>query len=89
MHCIESFAAMEFGRGDTGHHVCDGVSSKGIGEDARQFRVTVGNVSGGSAASRELRDYFSEGGESSVDGDTFFCAFALGAGVPITSVTRL
>lgn len=88
MHGIESFTAMEFGGGDTGDHVCDGVSSEGVGEDAGEFRVTVRNVSRCSTASRELRDYFSEGGETSVDRNTFFCAFSLGTSIPVMSVTR-
>ena len=89
MHGIECFTAVEFGGGDTSHHVCYGVSSQGVGEDAGEFGVTVGNVSGCSTASRELRDYFSEGGESSVDGNTFFCAFPLGTSVPAMSVARV
>ena len=88
MHGIESFTAMEFGGGNTGDHVCDGVSSQGVREDASEFRVTVRNVSGCSTASRELRDYFSEGGETSVDRNTFFCTFSLGTSIPVMSVTR-
>ena len=79
---VESLAAMEFGLSDTRDHVRDCVSTERVGEDASEFRVTVGNVSRSSTSSGELRDDFSEGCKSGVDGNTFLCTFALSAGVP-------
>jgi hypothetical protein len=73
---------MEFGLSDTRDHVRDCVSTERVGEDASEFRVAVGNVSGSSTSSRELRDYFSEGCEPGVDGNTFLCAFPLSTSVP-------
>jgi hypothetical protein len=73
---------MEFGLGNTRDHVRDCVSTERVGEDASEFRVAVGNVSGSSTASGELRDDFSEGSKSGVDGNTFLCTFPLSTGIP-------
>jgi hypothetical protein len=82
LNSVESFAAMEFGLGNTRDHVRDCVSTERVGEDASKFRVAVGNVPRSSTSSRELRDDFSEGCESGVDGNTFLCTFTLSTGIP-------
>ena len=67
---------MEFGWRDASDHVGDGVAAKGILEESRESRITIGDVGPGMARGK-LRDNLSKTRQTGVDGNALLCALAL------------